>query len=122
MKAELGVGDVDLVQHEVDDYVGDGDVEPDRKREARDSAMHSEAAGQREKKRGEHHGQGDNGKDDVDGQDGQVRGAHRAVTGENRVAVQRVVHDVTDKKNGREYEGKQHAGAMRFPVVMFDKI
>jgi hypothetical protein len=42
------------------------------------------------------------------------------VAGKNRVAVQCVVHDVADEKNGREREGQQHARAMRFPVVMFD--
>ncbi len=44
------------------------------------------------------------------------------MAGENRVAVQRVVHDVADEKNGREREGQQHARAMRFPVVIFDEI
>src|SRR5579864_6261628 len=44
------------------------------------------------------------------------------MTGENRVAMQRVVHDVADKKSGREDEGQQHARAMRFAVVMFDEI
>lgn len=58
---------VDLVEHDVDDYAGDRDVEPDRKRETRNPAMHGEAARQREKKRGQHHGQGDDGKDDVAG-------------------------------------------------------
>jgi hypothetical protein len=30
---------------------------------------------------------------------------------ENRVSLQRVVHDVADEKNGREREGQQHAFA-----------
>ena len=44
------------------------------------------------------------------------------MAGKNRVAVQRVVHNVADEKDGREREGQQHARAMRFPAVMFDEI
>jgi len=44
------------------------------------------------------------------------------MAGKNRVAVQRVVHNVADEKDGRERESQQHAPAMRFPAVMFDEI
>ena len=108
-------------EHENHDS-GDRNVEPNRKRKACDSAVHREPARQREKERREHHRQRDDGKDYVAGQNGKVQRAHRAVAGKNRVAMQRVVHDVADEKNRREREGQQHAGAMRFPVVMFDKI
>ena len=105
-----------------DHHAGDRDIEPDGKGDNRDAAVQGEAAGQREKECGEHHGQGDDGEDNVAGQDGKVERAHRAVAGENRIAVQRVAHDVADEKRGREDEGQQHAGAMSIAVTMFDEI
>jgi len=44
------------------------------------------------------------------------------MAGKNRVAVQRVVHNVADEKDGREREGQQHARAMGVLVTMFDEI
>ncbi len=48
-------------------YAGDGDVEPDGEGPAGDTAVHGEAAGQREEEGGEHHRQSDHGKDYVAG-------------------------------------------------------
>jgi len=100
----------------------DRNVEPYRVRPARNSAVHREPARQREKECGEDHGQSDDRKNYVAGQNGKVQHAHGAVAGKNRVAVQCMVDDVTHEKSGREPEGQQHARAMGFPVVMFDEI
>lgn len=110
-----------LEEHE-HHHARDRNVEPDGKRPPRDSAVHREPACQREKKSYQHHGQRDDGKEDVAGQDGKVQRAHRAVAWENRIAVQSVVHDIADEKYGREGEGQQHAQAVSFPVSMLDEI
>jgi hypothetical protein len=52
---------VRLEKHE-NNYAGDGNVEPDGEGEACDSAVHGEAARQREKERGEHHREREDGK------------------------------------------------------------
>jgi len=84
--------------------------------------VHCEPARQREKERRQHHWQRDDGKNYVAGQNGKVQCPNRAMAWENRVAVQCVVHDVADEKNGREREGQQHARAMGVLVTMFDEI
>jgi hypothetical protein len=113
--------DVRLEEHE-DHHAGDRNVEPDGERPACDSAVHREAARQREEECRQHYRQRDDGKDDVAGQNGKVQRPHRAVTGKYRVPVQRMVHDVADQKNGGEREGQQHARAMCFLVAMLDEI
>jgi hypothetical protein len=112
---------VGLKEHENHD-AGDRNVKPNGKCEARDAAVHGEAAGEREKECGEDHGQRDDGKNDVAGQNAEIKRADRAVAGKNCVTVQSVVHDVADQKSGRERESYEHAIAMRFLVPMFDEI
>ena len=48
-------------------HAGDRNVEPNGERQACDSAVHREPARQREKERGEHHGQCDDREDYVAG-------------------------------------------------------
>src|SRR5260370_26690757 len=60
----VGVG----LEQDEDGDAGDGDVEPNGESEARDAAVHGEAAREREKERGDQHGQRDDRKDDVAGQ------------------------------------------------------
>jgi len=84
--------------------------------------MQGEAAGQRKEESDEHHGQSDDGEDDVAGQDGKIQRAHRAMAGEDRISVQRVVDDVADQKCGREDESQQHAGAMGVAVAVLNEI
>jgi len=48
-------------------HAGDRNIEPNGERQACNSAVHREPAGQREKERGEHHRQSDDGKDYVAG-------------------------------------------------------
>ena len=64
--ATLGLVRIRLEQHE-NHYAGDGNVEPNGECEACDSAVHRETARQREKERGQHHWQSDDGKDYVAG-------------------------------------------------------
>ena len=109
-------------EEDENDHAGDRYVQPNRKRQAGDSAVHCEPARQREKERRQHHRQRDDREDHVTDQNGKVQTAHRAVSGKDRVAVQSMVHDVADEKNRREGEGQQHACAMGSPTVMFDEI
>jgi len=69
--SESGKISIELVgvrlEEDENHYAGDGNVEPNGEGEARDSAVHGEAAGQREKEGGQYHRQSHNGKDDVAG-------------------------------------------------------
>jgi hypothetical protein len=110
------------VQEQKDNDTGNRNVEPNRKGKTRNAAMGFEPAREREKESDQDHGQGDDGKNHMAGQNGKVQGAHRSVPRKERVAVQRVIGDVTDQKNRRKYERKKHAITMRFPVAMFDEV
>ncbi len=61
-----GLVGIRLEEHE-NHHAGDRNVEPNGERQACDSAVHFEPARQREKERGEHHRQRDDGKDYVAG-------------------------------------------------------
>ena len=57
---------IQLEEHE-NHHAGDGNVEPNGKCPARNSAVDSETTGQREEERGEYHWQRDHGKNYVAG-------------------------------------------------------
>ena len=78
-------------QHDVGDDAGDRDVEPDGKGPARDFAVLRDAAGEREEKCDEDQGQGDDGQNDVAGEQRRDRTCGGGVERIADVAVQRVV-------------------------------
>src|ERR1700722_7054210 len=98
-------------QHGVDDDAGDGDIEPYRIGPARKAAMRREATGEREKESNQDHGKADDGKKNVRcQQDPKIDEASDGIgPGEEQVAVQDVVDDVSDEEDARDDEGAEHA-------------
>jgi hypothetical protein len=109
-----------LGEHENHDG-GDRNVQANGKRQARNSAVHREAARSEKKNVVSTIGNATIEKDHVPGK---MEGTPCAPGPSREKSCCRAVRGsrVADEKNGREREGQEHVRAMRFAIAMFDEI
>ncbi len=98
--------------HDVNDDSRDRDIEPDREGIAGEAAVGGEATGKREEERDEDHRKGDDGEEDVRGEELPVKRPPRAEAIEVGLAVEGEVGQVGDQEDGREEESGEHRRSM----------
>ena len=102
-------GRVELVDHEVDDDAGDGDVEPQWKGPAGDEAMLIETLEKRAAQCDQYEGNDHDGEYCVRGEEGEVDRTNPALALKvDYLANTNVIDDVGDQKRAGDYKGGNH--------------
>jgi hypothetical protein len=115
------VGGVDLVDHQVDNDAGDGDVEPKGEGPAGDEAMLIEFFEEGAAKGGKDERNDDDGKDGVRGEQGEVDGTDPALALEvDHFPNADVVDDVGDEERAGDEEGGEHEFLVEFAFTGTD--
>src|SRR5207302_8586196 len=106
-----------LVEHEINEHAGNGNVEPDRHSPSAETPMPIPAAPKNGHEGNDNQRQGDKGEQNVRDQDWKIDPCDQpAVSGRFFAGVQ-VVDDVADQKSAGSDEGDDHAGDMALPDV-----
>ncbi len=112
---------VDLVEEEVNQDSGDGDVHPDWPSPAGDSAVFVESFAEGVVEGQEHQWHHRHGEDGVGEKDGQVNGSEPGWVLEAGGAGVVMVSKVADQKEARGQKGRDHAVAVRDFVTFFNE-
>jgi hypothetical protein len=109
---------VDLVDHEVDDDAGDGDVEPERQGPAGDEAVLIEALEEGAAKRDDDERNDGDGEDGMGDEDGEVDRADPTLSLEQDDLVSAEVMDhVGDQEGAGDEEGGEHELFVEFALA-----
>jgi hypothetical protein len=95
-------------EHGVDNDAADRDVEPNRKSESGQPPVRGKATAEREKKSNENHRQSHHRKADVRNEEREVDATNRALTLKAHVAMEGVIGDVGDEKEGGKDKRREH--------------
>lgn len=112
---------IDLVDHEVDDYAGDADVEPEGEGPAGDLAVLVETLGPGAAEGDEDERNDDDGEDGVGDEQREVDGANPALALEvNDLVDAHVVDDVGDEEGAGDEERGDHEFLVEFTLAGAD--
>lgn len=89
-----------MVQHQVDDHTGNGNIEPEGKRPARDPAMSDEIAARRSIKGNQYQGHYNDRQNNVADENSEVKRPDNSLPQETRVAVVVVIGKIGNQKDG----------------------
>lgn len=98
---------VERGDHEVHDYAGGGDIEPDGEAPADDFAMERNLIREAAIKGNQHEREDDHREEDVGAEDEEIDGPPWVCFGEERFGRDGVVGDVGEQEDGREDEGEK---------------
>jgi len=96
-----------MIKHQIDDYAGDGNIQPHRKGPARDGAMAQEVATQRSTQRDDDEWHNNHSQNRVRRQYREIDWARDSLPGEARRAVMSVIDDVGNKKQNRSRQRRK---------------
>jgi len=109
-----------VVEHEVDDDAGDGDVKPEWESPTGDATMKLELAAQGAANGQDDQGNDGDGKYGVTEEQGEINGADIALSLETDGADLEMVDHIGDKKGGTADESGDHAGAVNVDATTKD--
>lgn len=89
-----------MVQHQVDDHTGNGDIEPKRKCPARDPPMSDEIAARRSVDGNQYQGHYNDRQNNMADENGEIKGPDNSLPQETRVAVVVVIGKIGSQEDG----------------------
>ena len=111
-----------MIQHQVNHYTGDRNIEPQRQSQPRDSPVPLEVASFRSSDGYDHERNNHAGKHRVRRQNRKINRPRNSLPRESRDSVMRVIHDVRNQKQHRGGQRRDLAIAMRVHPLLSNEV